>query len=302
MEIHLQKLTIKPSGFDAITIAGQSVAGQRTCLVIDKLSLCFDIGVCFDVAIPQQYIFVSHGHIDHIGGLITHSLSRKILKMSRPNYYMPAEAISNFKIAHDALKSLNRHVNDNPTDPPSYILEPIDFGIEYNMKAGFFFKIYQTIHGVESQAYCVFKNIKKLKEEYKDLSSQDIGAIKRSGVDVVNTSTLNLIAFTGDTTIEGVLNHNDLLESKILIMECTYVKESDTDSSKADKATTRGHIHEQHIIDNYTKFHNEHIVLTHISSRHSPKELDDMYHRLNAIFNKNGTTVHIFDPRCGAML
>ena len=35
----------------------------------------FDLGAtpCFDDAIPAEYVFLSHGHIDHVGALFSHA-------------------------------------------------------------------------------------------------------------------------------------------------------------------------------------------------------------------------------------
>lgn len=298
MEISLQELKIKPTSHDTLTLIGQSLAGTRSCIVIPELDLCFDIGVCFDIAVRQKHVFISHQHADHIGCLHLHAFSRRMLKMDNPIYYMPTEAIENFNVAHDAFKCMNRHENyESKPDWLSrqYKLEPIEHNKEYKLPKNMYFKSLPTIHGVPSQAYCIFKNTTKLKDEYKELSSQEIGKLCKSGEQVTNNTTLNLIAYTGDTVIEGVLQHNDLLNSRILIMECTYIHANNSDKNFVEEATKRGHIHEQHIIDNYKLFNNEFIVLTHISARYSKEELLEMQKRMDAVFTN--TKVLIFDPR-----
>jgi glyoxylase-like metal-dependent hydrolase (beta-lactamase superfamily II) len=37
--------------------------------------IVFDVGAtpCFDDAIPAKYVFLSHGHIDHVGALFSHA-------------------------------------------------------------------------------------------------------------------------------------------------------------------------------------------------------------------------------------
>lgn len=47
-------------------IEGISIAGHETCVIVPSLSLAFDIGKCPQRAISQQFLFISHGHMDHI--------------------------------------------------------------------------------------------------------------------------------------------------------------------------------------------------------------------------------------------
>ena len=47
-------------------IEGLSIAGHETCIILPTLNLAFDIGRCPSRAISQQFLFISHGHMDHI--------------------------------------------------------------------------------------------------------------------------------------------------------------------------------------------------------------------------------------------
>ena len=42
--------------------------------------IAFDMGAtpCFDDAIPAKYVFVSHGHVDHIGALFSHARAHAV--------------------------------------------------------------------------------------------------------------------------------------------------------------------------------------------------------------------------------
>jgi ribonuclease Z len=50
-------------------VDGVSIGGQETCVIFPTLSLAFDIGRCPQCAVSQEFLFVSYGHLDHIGGL-----------------------------------------------------------------------------------------------------------------------------------------------------------------------------------------------------------------------------------------
>ena len=44
--------------------------------------IAFDMGStpCFDDAIPAKYVFVSHGHVDHVGGLFSHARAHAVTR------------------------------------------------------------------------------------------------------------------------------------------------------------------------------------------------------------------------------
>lgn len=57
-------------------IEGLSIAGHETCIIFPSLDLAFDIGRCPDRAISQDFLFISHAHMDHIvSSLIYYFLS-----------------------------------------------------------------------------------------------------------------------------------------------------------------------------------------------------------------------------------
>lgn len=47
-------------------VEGISIGGHETCIIFPTLKLAFDIGRCPQRAISQDFLFISHGHMDHI--------------------------------------------------------------------------------------------------------------------------------------------------------------------------------------------------------------------------------------------
>lgn len=47
-------------------VEGLSIGGQETCVIFPTLRMAFDIGRCPQRAVSQEYLFISHGHMDHI--------------------------------------------------------------------------------------------------------------------------------------------------------------------------------------------------------------------------------------------
>lgn len=60
-------------GFD---IEGVSIAGQETCIILPRFKVVLDVGRCPQRSVYQQHVLISHGHLDHIGGLPFHATTR----------------------------------------------------------------------------------------------------------------------------------------------------------------------------------------------------------------------------------
>ena len=70
---------------------------QETCISIPQLKLIFDTGRCPQRAVYQRHVFISHSHMDHIGGLPFHvatrymrSLTTQCLSFACLHAYSPA--------------------------------------------------------------------------------------------------------------------------------------------------------------------------------------------------------------------
>ena len=62
-----------------------------------------------------------------------------------------------------------------------------------------------------------------MKPEYQGLPGKDIGALKKSGVEVSDLVNHPLFAFMGDTSIE-VFSDESVFQFPVIIVECTFIK------------------------------------------------------------------------------
>lgn len=62
-------------------IQGISVAGEQTVVQVPELDVAFDIGMCPRIALSSPYVALSHGHMDHVGGLPYYFSQRMFQKM-----------------------------------------------------------------------------------------------------------------------------------------------------------------------------------------------------------------------------
>jgi len=252
---------------DRLEFFGSSVAGMSTTIYIPQLNVCFDMATFTSENMKAKTVCVSHGHTDHIGALHHHFLLRLRHQMKGTTYYVPKECIEALNQACLGYYIMNYGEKES-IKLPSLITEG-----DVELKPNFFVRSYPVIHRVPCLAYCIFHKSMVIKEEYIEFCKQstkaEIKAKKKElNVGLREERVSPYIAYSGDTTIEGVLQHDDLLNAHILFIECTYIHTS-TDNISPQQAKDRGHIHSLDIKQNSSKFNNSYIVLTHFSQRYT---------------------------------
>lgn len=239
-------------------------AGLGSCVRVEgpnKLDdILFDCGVCDAECVRAGFVFISHGHVDHIGACVIHARA-KMLTSRQAIYYVPVESVGPLEEARIAFSKMDGK------DIPMKII-PIGPGDSVNVNADLIVKVFRTIHRVPSQGYALYKRrTGSLLEQYFNIPSTEIRELKRRGIQVTceDTETLELV-YTGDTVFEALMLpcNTFVFESPILILELTYL---DGDKSKA---TDRGHIHLDDIVQNSEIFKNQQIVFVHLSERYAP--------------------------------
>mmetsp|Transcript_4347 Transcript_4347/g.11794 ORF Transcript_4347/g.11794 Transcript_4347/m.11794 type:complete len:321 (-) Transcript_4347:206-1168(-) len=258
-----QKLSV--AGFE---LEGCSIAGQETCIIVPRAKVVFDIGRCPQRAVFQQTVLISHGHLDHVGGLPFHVSSRVLNSLPPSKIVLPPSYVENVK---QYLDVSNRLQGDTPGF--EYEVVQLEGNDELQLPSGFTVKPLPTTHGIESQGYVLYSLRKKLRADLQGRSQEDIKQLRLGGMDVQETIKVPEIAFTADTTAEFLERDSpaltDALRARLLIIEMTFVD----DTVSVDEARERGHLHIADFIVHAHCFQNEAILLIHFSARYKRSEI-----------------------------
>lgn len=242
---------------DDISVEGVSRSTLETYFHIKELRLIFDIGKCPFHLTTVPNVFLSHMHGDHAIGVYYYISHRNLAKLTPGKIYLPEEAL---KDTEDVIKSFSALEYSKR----EYELIPLTKDQEIIYGRDHIIKTFETDHRIPSLGYQLLTKKSKLKKEFTGKTQQEIIDLKRQGIKITDIVFEPFLTYVGDSTIKPFDQYDFVRQSKILIMECTFLT-----PEHYDQAELRKHIHLQNIIDRAEEFKNKYILLTHFSMRYS---------------------------------
>ena len=211
------------------------------------------------VFVPQ--IFISHFHGDHSLGMTYYIAHRNLAKLETGKIYIPAQA-------YDQAQALIRSQAALEQARRDYELIPVESGMHVDFRRQMQMKIFATDHRIPSVGFEVLETRSKLKPEYAGLDQQHIVQLKREGHEIVYPVRMSRMAYVGDSTIKVFEWHPEIMETEILITECTFLADD-----HYEEAHKRKHIHIRDLVAYLPDIKSQYIVLMHFSMRYTRQEI-----------------------------
>ncbi|VDK39391.1 unnamed protein product [Taenia asiatica] len=224
-------------------VYGWSTSGYETAIGVRKhrMFFMFDVGIAPVWSVNAEHVFISHGHIDHIGAICQHMRKRELHRLPPAVYYLLPQLVEPVRALCRAFGQLQGEELDSLLNPRLVEMLP---GSTVEINRMWSVECFPTDHVVQSQGYILFR------KNYQ------------TGVRTPE------IAYTGDTrfTIFTEPAHRDILRVRLLISEATYLDDSVRIKKNAEKY---GHSCIREYADNASLFEEVGaLFLIHFSNRY----------------------------------
>lgn len=248
----------------------KSIAGVGTTIVLPGHDLSIDMGFCTAPAIRTSRIAITHTHADHVAGIHAYLGIRRLYGMGPSTFYCPAESWTQFIGFLTALDGLQ-------VKPFAWRVEKVGIESRVQLKSGYYLQTFPTTHSVPSNGYAIIHRRIKLKQEYKSMSGTMIAAKRaHNEMEIFETREDVVLAVTGDTTLNGILNNPLVNKAHSLVIETTFLDRR----KDIPKAHLGNHIHLDELIpllDRWTMGTTpKRIILYHISQVYRPDEATEI--------------------------
>jgi ribonuclease Z len=240
---------------DELEIIGYSIAAEETVVAMPQLDVCFDIGKAPDQIIPINHVLLTHGHMDHAAGIAYYLSHRNFCGQSPGTILAPQNLLGSIQDVIEAWSRLDG--NKIPAN-----LVGVKAGDEYKIKPNLFTRVFPTKHSKGSVGYSVIEKRKKLKPEYAELTGPQIVELKKQGTEIDYPLEIPIVTYLGDTQHVDFSQLKYIVESKILIAECTFYETEHSGRAEAGR-----HMHINEFATLIEKLQNEHIIVTHTTQR-----------------------------------
>lgn len=246
-----------------IRLIGCSLAGEETYVVAPELNLAFDIGRAQRETLAVDHIFLSHGHMDHAAGIAYYFSQRMFVDNQPGHVYVPRP------LAEPIRRLLRIWADIDGHEPPANIhaAEP---GTDIPLRRDLVVRPFQVNHPcrrhdqsvVQALGYAALEVRHKLIDEYQGLSGPQLVELKKQGVQITRRVEIPLVTYVGDTARGDFLDLDYVRNSKVLLLDCTFVEPDHRERARAGY-----HIHVSDLPEIVPRLNNERILLIHLSRR-----------------------------------
>jgi len=236
-------------------IVGTSIAGEATAVHIPELDVGFDLGVCPRAMLSSKFVAISHGHMDHIGGLAYYCSQRHFQGMGTGNIVCDA------RIAPAIRRMMEGYVDLERQQTP-FNLIPLEPEGMVEVKNNLFLRAFTVEHTVPTMGYVIVEKRSKLRPDLVGLPQEKLMELKDRGEQITRVLEIPLIAYLMDTGPGPHLVREDVRKAQIIIAECTFFE-----GDHKDRAKIGMHLHLDDIAEWIRVCECQTMVLAHLSRR-----------------------------------
>ena len=244
-----------------LRIEGWSLAGDQTWFRVFPPGLAFDTGRGAVQLAGARDVFLSHGHLDHALGLPFVLSQRSLHQDSATRVFCPSETAEPLAALVAAAERLER---------ARYRFEivPLAAGARIEVGRDLLVEAFATDHVVPSLGYHLVRRKRRLAPGLAGLDGRELVALRERGVATSEEVEEVWLSYCGDTGPAVFELTPALFESRVLMLECTFLGDEQRGSGDRYK-----HLHLEDIERRADRFHNDAIVLHHLSRRYRQDEL-----------------------------
>jgi len=244
-----------------IHIEGRSWAGDETWFRVHPPGVAFDVGRGTQQLAGCADIFLSHGHLDHALGVPFVLSQRTLHHSAATRVFCPSLLAAPL----DALIAAAAVMEGVEYD---YQVVPLRPGDRVELRKNMVVEAFATDHVVPSLGYHLLQLKRRLVSELRGAGPAELVALKKEGKSIEEIEERIWLSYLGDTGAGIFDAEPDLFNSRVLLMECTFLE-----PGRADKGKLYGHMHLEDLVALEDRFQNEAVVLHHLSRRHHEEDL-----------------------------
>ncbi len=277
----MRKLELQTSWGNLLLVGG-SRAGEGSLLLLPQFRLALDAGFPLRALVPMEQVVVSHGHTDHLAGLLAWAAQRQLQNLG------PARVYALEPLAQQLRQLLQLGAAMESGKPYLVDVVRVTAGQTVHLRPDCVLRFFLTSHWTPTLGVVLSWHKRQLKGEFWGLAPEAIRDLRQKGIEVSETVEVPLFAYLADTGPEILEKESWLAGVEVLVVECTFLRPQDR-----ERARRFGHIHLDDLRSWLPFVHNRHWVLTHLSRRHRLGPASKTIRQ--ALATEHGPQVHLLN-------